>query len=962
MSDVELSWPEGRLLLVVDPNEAGKTTLCEAVVAALYGLRRGRAGSPRPRDLRRPRSGAALSLGLDVELEGARLAVDRDLESGTLRVLDRKGDRDVTRDYQKGSARDDFGEKATGLTEALFRTTAFVGQNVLDRDLLDVALTPELARIADAGGGDASVVRALRLLEAARAKMPEAATGGSVTIDTEVQRATRKHEERAREVAALSRARAGVAEAVEALHRVLSRESELESRRHLEELSVVKAERDSVARRLVLLEEATRRRDALDAEARSLAEDDARFSSGVLFEIDALLDQRGHRPAALQEWRSALDAERTKLLEDAAARTVRSGVLGRLAGEERTALRSALASAQENARESAVAEEEWTARWEELRREGLAEDWKRLEALSPEDREFLSDAEEERQALELQGVRLDRRSADAAAQANIAAGERRLRTRGGQRLLVVGMVAVGLSGLLFLAGERAPRIGVTALAFSLGLALWGVLEWTRSQRYRQADEARLRDEDTTCRREAAAIRRRLSDLRLRLDRASRAAGFANPTALVKAQRRARAAEAQRQALLRAAAKRDSLKERRKSLEKEIEPFRTVLELEGQTGLPSVAEASRLLALLEDVEKAERATANRLSALELQEERFRREEIALLELDRRLGETLEKVGIPRRLGLPEALLDVDVGRRRAARRREILDVELPARAEAVSAAEVEDLRARLAGLETELKIRRREEGIGEEQVPKAATPEEARRAVETTLMACAAAKEARAAAEKKVAISKRAALEKAREILEAEADAEAVRKRAEIFRDAVDMARERLQEAASSTYGGFRRGLQEMSRGILSEWGLPYEALEFGDDLSLSAIAKGGRVVPASELSAALSTGTREQLHLTARLCALRYLGSSVPLLLDDPLVAADDVRFAAVMRFLIRHVLEDRPVLLVSCHGWRYERLLSTLEPELKRRVAKVSLRKQPRRASRASAASRELPTDGAVD
>jgi hypothetical protein len=143
------------------------------------------------------------------------------------------------------------------------------------------------------------------------------------------------------------------------------------------------------------------------------------------------------------------------------------------------------------------------------------------------------------------------------------------------------------------------------------------------------------------------------------------------------------------------------------------------------------------------------------------------------------------------------------------------------------------------------------------------------------------------------------------------------------------------------YGDFRRGLQSASREILATWQTPYEALEFGDDLALSALVRGGRVATKAEIQSGLSTGAREQLHLTARLAALRYLGtgaSGVPLLLDDPLVGADDDRFLAVMRFLATDVLGERPVLLVSCHGWRHERLLEALPPEVVRKLARVSL------------------------
>ena len=91
----------------------------------------------------------------------------------------------------------------------------------------------------------------------------------------------------------------------------------------------------------------------------------------------------------------------------------------------------------------------------------------------------------------------------------------------------------------------------------------------------------------------------------------------------------------------------------------------------------------------------------------------------------------------------------------------------------------------------------------------------------------------------------------------------------------------------------------------------------------------------------VSTGAREQLHLVARLAALRHLGTGprgLPLLLDDPLVGADDERFAAVLSFLVEDVLVERPVLLVSCHEKRHERWLASLPPETAARVRRVRL------------------------
>ncbi len=96
---LDLAWPEGCVLLAVDPNETGKTTLCEAIVTALYGLPKTRGVAGRVRELRRPRNGAPMRVGLDVSAAGRRWSVDRDLDAGTLQVVDRDRGDDATAEF-----------------------------------------------------------------------------------------------------------------------------------------------------------------------------------------------------------------------------------------------------------------------------------------------------------------------------------------------------------------------------------------------------------------------------------------------------------------------------------------------------------------------------------------------------------------------------------------------------------------------------------------------------------------------------------------------------------------------------------------------------------------------------------------------------------------------------------------------------------------------------------------------
>ncbi len=938
LSDVDLDWPEGRLLLVVDRNEQGKTTLCEAVVAALYGLPRGRGGG-KLRELRRPRSGAPLRVGLDLVADGRRWSVDRDLDGGELRIVDRDRGVEATREFLRPGGRDGFGEVVTGgLPEALFRATAYVSQNVLDRDALDASLTVELARIADSGGGEASVVRALKLLEAARREMPEARTGPTVSIETEIVRLSRRLEELRAERARLAGFRAAAAEASSRLSALTRSRDAARDRVSAAILGVVKAERRAVTRRLAELTAAGEALAAAAAEAAALAEDAAALPPARLAEIDRLRTERGTRPATHRTAREELaiaDARDRELLRQ---RERRFGPALALSAESREAARRLLEAAASAAGDSGEAARAVEAQWEELHRRGVADDLRRLDGLAPEGRSFLEELDEKRTALELEGVRFDRKLAEARATLSLLHGERRQRVQRARMLLAAAAGLVPLA--VWMAVSSLPvavAAGVGAAALLLGVA--GAFGWMSAAAHRRDEEERVRVEDETDRRTAAEVRRRLSELRRRLEEVARAAGFADGASLVKAQRRVRVAGEARRQLLDWQARLEAARARAAQIVTDLAPFREALGL--PAGFPDAEARSRGLRLLREIEDAaqeERSLADRAAR---EAERLEREGAELEEIERALREELRAAGVPDDISLPEALGLVDASRRRLVRRAQLLEVEIPARREAADEAERARLAARLAALDAEITERELRAGGGAQPAETAEEPEAARRVAEGARAALETAEADRLAAERELAAAAREGGERARDVEEALAETAALLDRATLFRDALDLAREALASAAATVYGDFRRGLAEASRAILSSWGVPYEGLEFGDDLSVSAVGRGGRVATKAEVESGFSTGAREQIHLTARLAVLRYLGTGVrgvPLLLDDPLTGTDDDRFLAVMEFLIDHVLGERPVLLLSCHGWRHERLLAALSPAGRGRLAIVSL------------------------
>src|SRR5256714_3229792 len=129
--------------LVVGPNEAGKSTLQEAIVTGIYGLQSGdRAHSAlvERADRWRPWQGGNFGLSLEVVLEdGTQLRVERDLDAETVRVFDvstgaELGDR-FDHDASGGLQ---VGRQLLGVSRDIYTNTACISRS-------------EVLRLEDAG-------------------------------------------------------------------------------------------------------------------------------------------------------------------------------------------------------------------------------------------------------------------------------------------------------------------------------------------------------------------------------------------------------------------------------------------------------------------------------------------------------------------------------------------------------------------------------------------------------------------------------------------------------------------------------------------------------------------------------------------------------------------------------------------------------------------------------------------
>jgi DNA repair exonuclease SbcCD ATPase subunit len=221
-SDWQTGFAPG-LTVVRGPNEAGKTTVMDAVFEGLFG------SSGHSDALGRMRSWGEQRLGeitVELQVNGSRYLLRKDLEAGTILLQSEDGrDRlETHRDVQRRLL-----EWIGLVSEGAYRATAFVAQADIARVSEDRRiLSTHLSRILS-GAGVESVQQALQWLNEKRARLAGDLQGGKPTTDKinelrAQQTALRQREERAQRHRVELR---GVMQRLEAVERVAAEESEL---------------------------------------------------------------------------------------------------------------------------------------------------------------------------------------------------------------------------------------------------------------------------------------------------------------------------------------------------------------------------------------------------------------------------------------------------------------------------------------------------------------------------------------------------------------------------------------------------------------------------------------------------------------------------------------------------------------------------------------------------------------
>lgn len=149
-------------------------------------------------------------------------------------------------------------------------------------------------------------------------------------------------------------------------------------------------------------------------------------------------------------------------------------------------------------------------------------------------------------------------------------------------------------------------------------------------------------------------------------------------------------------------------------------------------------------------------------------------------------------------------------------------------------------------------------------------------------------------------------------------------KAERFGNAIEAAKEVLQEVAEDSRRRWAAALNRSASSILPHLNPDYDDLRFDESLAFTIRhIPDDRTLEKPDIDTRLSTGAKDQVYLAVRLACCEELsqGESIPVLLDDPLMAADDARFASGLKYLVESFAKDHQIIVLSCAKGRHEAL-----------------------------------------
>ncbi len=924
---VDLETGPGTIALLLESNEAGKSTLAAAITAALYGLDSNRTrhrNRMTPVEHFRPWGGGSYGLELLLDRGGHELRITRDFERGQVEVLD--GARDITSEFQRGKSVE-VGEILTGLTEAQFALSAFVPQGAIVWDDPS-SLSEALQRAADSQAGESTAASAIDVLQSALDQY-EGVELKKGRARTEVQRCL---DETAKAEAALE---------------------DLERRREsldgeIDQLRSLETEQDQmrIRRRVFRLRRST---TELEFESAALASDDERIARRK--ELEAILGEDPDLEKISDEVRREVESARRdygillvkyqkavadlsgagEIRDDGRERLQKEALTGTPTRKQVAELGAWCHTRGDIARRRSQLQGSLDHERVQLRQAGFdpvtaTRLGERFSGLTEADRAILGNLRKRRMEIEDENERLSTRLAEAKAELESIARDQDRRRRFGFVIAVVGLVlaAAGAAATRFMdlplwAGPIPGAVLLVGGIFLAGNASAYRRRGETVARTRAADQGeqfrRLNETQNQMAGQLYQLADRLGCSAAELEESWQSWLDLQPhvSGLSVHEDRLGRIDEEEQQLIESLGGLQTLVGHRPGLDEIDELYETF---------------QRVRELADVVEGAEADRAEHDSRRIQKEAELMAAETALRQRLRALGVELDD-----QEGLDDGFNRFEDRATAALKMAQFRDSELPQlirliaspQQRAVREERVNDLGVLVSTGRTELELELETKGAEGQELLATLDEPLTEGALQGELRALETDTERRHERSTRQLTEVRSFIQLyegqaplLRDRIEELVDAG---RRAEEFADSVELALETLDTLAQQTHGVWSSELAVHTNRIVKAMGSDIGEVEFDEDLNLSLVQRGQRM-SGTEVRQALSTGARDLLHLACRLALAHFLsggGLDLPLILDDPFAHCDDPRTIKGMNVLLDSIAPDHQVILLACQRSRYD-------------------------------------------
>ncbi|MEO5617430.1 MAG: hypothetical protein ABIS67_06635 [Candidatus Eisenbacteria bacterium] len=921
----EWRFEPGKMTILVDENERGKSSLLAAIAAGLYGLDDDRRTYRvvTPLDRWRPWEGSAFRVELECESEGVTYTIKRDFARGSIEVWNERG-QEVTAEFRVGKDLYPVGHKLLGLDAAEFEKCAMVRQN----DLEGVVPAEEKARrvstlharlenAADTRVGDTNATEALQVLTGAAANYTSKELDSTLTADNAVKRLEVMTGLLETEVKQLEYDYSLIAQPLEELSRLSEAENDARSA-----IGVLEAERREtlaaeIRRQLDVNTSHRVELDRLKAEAGGLA-----LAAAMPPNSEADLRETVAKYEAAMKSLETLEARR---------REEQAREKGSLAAEAESLGAYVLCSAEDADRAVGMASEirRVAAEDQRLRTEvfGLRDQLAgrgyqpermqrlgaRFESLPEDAQKLLRDQSDLALAFQTEVADLESMRTESTEMLREIDAVRNSRRVPGWVLLALGL-GVAAAGIVLLFLKLEPALWTTLGVGGLVLLAVGASLLSSASSARKNDRELALRQLSDAQRRLNQLRSQRTESEVAMGELSRSMSYRDAVELIRDWAEYSRILEESGPVVRAQQQLGALEGQRKQV---MDDARRLLERAGG-GAPEPERLEAAASAIRKLVSVRQKIAETDKSWSWIDDEKRVAEASATGLQERAVRILQGAGLNHDAAKPwgpqvQALADRARGRERHATLVNELIPQaerrvLPEKSRGELENQLQMLEAQVARgesasargqAELELESRKRREAL--EQVQQRRN--ELRFEVEETWR--------RYHTEHPDKVER---LERARLAL----------RRARRFKRAVDLARETIQSVAQETHRRWADHLNARVGELLAGVGAGIEQVRFGEDLDFSITVPGGQQLARGRAVQQISAGARDQLYLAVRLAVSEYLSrgkGSLPLLLDDAFANSDDHRTRLAVKLLIEHFSKQHQVILATCHRRRFEAL-----------------------------------------